>query len=159
MKLYSLYKYGTTDPNKIDYTNYNRFISSLPKEMEPSFAKILGIEGTPGHTILRQELITDFDDAPSKTLADTGRISDKNFWKTFEGIVEKFVENDIPMTDLDAGGILVRRISPNQCIPVLYDYKKMTPRTRPFQPFLWIKMGRKANLLRHAERIRKAHMG
>ena len=120
---------------------------------------VVGIRKKNGDFVLRQKLVKDSNGAPSKTLAQTGKISNSGFWDKFHEIVDFLIRHDIPLFDIGSANILVRRVSKTKLSPFLFDYKEMGAKYYPFQPWLLLRAGRRAKILRRAERIERKFRG
>jgi len=151
-RLYDRLKFGR-DPNATEFRNFIKYFSRVPPEIADSFAKILRFKRKKDGTVLEMEFVQDFDGQRSRTVRETGQISDPHFWERFQQVIDFFVENDIPFFNLSPGNVLVKRTTPKRSIPVFVDYKRMGLRSFPNQLVLLFKWGRRKKIQRKAQRL------
>ena len=150
------YKFLTRSVNQDDLRHFQRFFASVPEPIRSSFARVLSVKKEGKEWVLQQKLIQDFDGTVSRSLAEkAGRVSSPFFWKRFEEVLDFLVRNRIPLLDLQPQNVLVKRLSADKAIPVLFDYKRMSGRYYPAQPWLWFKRGQKSRVVRGAKAIRQ----
>ncbi|VVB99178.1 Uncharacterised protein [uncultured archaeon] len=157
VKPYIRVKYGVRDLNLLEAKNYNQFFANAPSALEQCFPKVLGIKGEGTKSTLRMELVIDFDGKKSMPLSAHTKIKDTVFWKKYDELITFLSTNKIPLMDLRAENIMVKRIGETESIPAMVDYKCVTGRMYPFQPSTWFLKGALGKMLRRAERIRKQY--
>ena len=155
MKAYTLLKFGTANVNKQEFANNKRLRKLLPNSLKTNFAKVLGVRGHGSKSILVAERIKDFNGNQSKNLLETGRVGNEAFWNKLAEIEKFFLENHLPFFNLGADNILVQWIDSKNCRPVLIDFKRMSPRSLPFQPDLFLKSRVNKKLKRRFAKLRK----
>jgi hypothetical protein len=147
---YSLVKFGISNFNEFEASEYQRIADKIPKELRNSFAHIRGVVDG----ILFQDLIKDSSGSPSRRLAQQEEyIYDKVFWHRMSQLKEFFLDENILNFNLKPNNILVMERNPTETIPVILDYKRIGPRTYPFQPQLRIHAVAQQKLMRRFERL------
>ncbi len=116
---------------------------------------LLTLEGKGLDSVLRMERVKNYDGTPAMTLRRHEKIDNPYFWKKFDELVEFLKAKKIPLMDFSPDNIMVKKISDNQFIPVIVDYKRMSRRNYLFQPSIWLLKGAVNKMLRRAERIRR----
>lgn len=139
--IYSLLKFGATNLNKIEY----KAIKSLPKELIPYLPAKISLTDDD----LIMERSKDFDGSYSRIAIDNGLINNDAFWKHVTHIVTVLEENKVFPSDVFRNGnnVIVKRVSEEEWMPVLIDFKRIGYRSDPFQ----------FNLLLKSEQSKKFH--
>ena len=154
--LYTLFKFGVADFNKYESAEYQRITSLIPKELRDSFAHIRGVE----QGILFQDLVKDFSGKLSIPLSRiNGPINNRVFWDRMKQLKEFFLNRNILYYNLKPDNILVMGQNSERLIPVISDYKRIGPRTYPFQPELRIPAMARQKLIRRFERLISQYKG
>ena len=157
MRLYHLLKFGTKDMNRLEQKNYQKVIKNASRQLRTSFAGIIGIRTHKGRSILIMEKIKDYNRETSKSMNKTGKIKSKAFWKRMESIENYLLQNNIPLFDITAANIMVKKISEKNSIPVLIDFKRLGTRTYPFQPQYALKPFARGKVRRQFTRLREQY--
>ncbi len=155
MEVYSLLKFGTRDVNKQALANYKKLMEVVPDSLRENFARVLGVRGRGNKSILLAEKIKDFNGTQSKDLLETGTVGNEAFWKRLAEIEKFFLENHIPFFNLRPENIMVQWTDKQNCRPVFIDFKRMGPKTYPFQPHLFLRSQADKKVRRRFAGIRK----
>jgi hypothetical protein len=150
------FKFLTRNMNLDDLRHYQRFFGSVPEHLAPCFARIVGVQKKGREWVLQQELVRDFDGTVSRSLEESGPVLSPFFWKRFDEIMDFLTRNRVPLLDLRSSNVLVKRLGGDKSIPVLFDFKRMSARYYPAQPWIWTKKGQQKRLLRRAAAIRRS---
>ncbi len=122
-------RYQIEDFNRYEFEQYRRLIQQVPANLLDSFARILGVKEVQGRSTSINELVTDADGSISRTLADNGPISEKEFWDRVDELEQFFLERGILHLGFDERNIVVRR--KDEVLPVIVDYKRMGKNVHP----------------------------
>lgn len=133
--LFTKLEYGIADFNQYEYNTYQRFIKKIPEGLRGRFAKIYSAGCYNGRSASLSELITNENGGISKSLSKFGPVSDKNFWNEIDQLESLLLEKRIFLIDIRKENVMVKE-SEGKLTPVLFDYKRIGARTRPFQPWL-----------------------
>lgn len=148
-KAYIKYKFGIKDFNEYELNLFNNIKNRMPSDLDSSFAKIEGIV----NNALIQDLVKNQDGSLSKSLLNyDSKIGNMEFWKKLQDIQEFFLDEDIFNFNVKPDNILVKNDSEN-LIPVIMDYKRIGPRTYPFQPQLLIRSVAQQKIIRRFSRL------
>jgi len=110
--------------NYVEFYNYKKLSELLPMNLFKNyFYKIYDIQEVNGEELLLGELILNDDKTISKSILEFGKISDENFWKILDEIIEVMIKNKIYFYDINSKNILVKKID-NKLIPMFIDYKR-----------------------------------
>ena len=144
-KIYNFFRFGG-DLNRIEY----KAIMSLPEELQPYM---------PSHVqLLKEDLIMqrakNADGSYSKMMQKGGKVRNKVFWEHIDKIVMIFSEKNIFPSDIFRNGnnIVIKKISENEWIPVIIDFKRMNQNLDLFQYF---EFGNKKKFYRRLNRFIK----
>lgn len=156
-KLFSLYKVGSLDLNRVEYENYQKLISQVPEGVMDSFAKIFEISGNEGESISIGELVVNSNGTLSQTLEQYGGVKSPRFWERIKDLEQLFLSKDIPYFDIRPKNILVKEFENRDSIPVLVDYDAIGTRAFLFQINLLLKSERARKIKRRFSRIREKY--
>ncbi|MBU1201367.1 MAG: PhoP regulatory network YrbL family protein [Nanoarchaeota archaeon] len=129
---YTLIKFGIKNFNEYEYQEYLKIKDAIPNELANSFANIEGVV----EDILFQKLVKDLSENISKPLTQKKRIDNSYFWNRINQLKEFFLDEKIYNFNVKPDNILIKELDSETFIPVITDYKRIGPRTYPFQPQL-----------------------
>ncbi len=134
---YTLLKFGKANINEVDYANYQKLPEAVRNNFTPNTRMINGV--------IVQERMQNYDGTPSVSIEEHtqkyGKIQNKFFWETVEKLKQAFLLEEQPLLGVFHRGsnILVKKLSENEWIPIMIDFKRLGARSYPFQPHLNIK--------------------
>jgi len=154
LNLYTLLKFGASDVNVLEFKNYKRMMDTLPADTHQYFARILGIEENNGRSVSICELVENADGGISKTLKDTGRIADNDFWEHLEFVRQRLLEYGVPYFGTGKGNVLVKNDGIS-LLPVFVDVKCVGANMYLFQPWLHFKSMRERKINHAFDKLRR----
>jgi hypothetical protein len=128
----------------------------MPKELHPYLLKAVRLErAQSGSPLLCSDRLRDYDGAFSKTLSQTGRISNSQFWQEVAAICHLLRTSQLYLLGVFRGGshLLVHKISPDHFRPVILDVTKMGRQWYPFQFNLWSRRSLEKKVERQLKRF------
>lgn len=150
---YTLLKFGNTNVNIVDFENYQALPEIVKKEFAPKNRLLNGI--------IVQERVFDYDGTPSLSVSEYadqfGKISNKNFWNKVEELKEIFLKEKEPLLGVFADGsnVLVKKLSEEEWVPIIVDFKRLGARAYVFQPHLRLPGEVQKRFLRRFERFER----
>lgn len=140
LDLYLLFTFWVESLNIREYRVFNL----LPIDLKKYFPSIVMMCGED----LVMERIKDFDGSCSKTIREFWKIDNMKFWQEIENIARILLEKNMLFFDIfNSKNIVVKRISENEYVPVIVDFKRLGIGSYSFQ----------FNLVFESERKRKFH--
>ncbi len=158
MKVRAIKRYGSTDLNAAEWRNYHQYFLEIPKDLRRCFAKLHQVRHGRGRASwIATELVRDYTKEPSDDLPSffrkRGRIRNPIFWQKFRDMISFMNSKGIPFFDMIGPNIVVRRLSAEEWIPVLVDYKSATGWTHWSKPWYFIPSLRRRRLIRQANAL------
>lgn len=137
-QLYVKIKYGVSDLAEHEFRQW----SSMPPELHRYLLKGVRLEQSQtGQRLLCSDRVRDCDGTYSRTLSQTGKVSNPGFWSGVTNIRDVLRSSKIYLLGVFHGGsqILVHKVSPDHWEPVILDVTKLGRQMYPFQLNLWRK--------------------
>lgn len=102
----------------------------------------------------------DYDGNYSKTVRDHGPVNNRAFWRHIDEIVGLMLANDIFLFDIFHCGqnILLNKVSEDEYMPIIIDFKRFGAKSYPLQPNLLMKSERKRKFLRRLKDFKQKFM-
>ena len=148
---YTLLKFGAANINEVDYANYQSLPETVRKEFTPEMRMIKGI--------VVQERVVDYDGEPSLTIGEHtrkfGKLRNRIFWEKVERLKHIFLAEEEPLLGVFHKGsnVMVKKVTEDEWVPVLIDFKRVSGRSYPFQPNLQLKAEVQKKFLRQFEKF------
>lgn len=152
---YTLLKFGSTNINEVDYANYQSLPEAVRKEFTPEMRMIRGV--------IVQERVVDYDGEPSLTIGEHtrkfGKVENPIFWERIEQLKRTFLAAEEPLLGVFHKGsnVMVKKVSEDEWVPVLIDFKRLGGRSYPFQPNLQLKGEVQKKFLRQFEKFESSY--
>ncbi|MDR4987245.1 MAG: hypothetical protein RG741_00220 [Bacteroidales bacterium] len=136
--------------NKEEYDIYHR----LPDEMKPYFNPVIEV----GDDYLVTGRPLDYDGSHSKPVVAYGKIAHRGFWQEIDKILLLFEKYNLWFYDTMKGrNLFVRKLSEDEWVPVIVDYKRLGWRSYPIQINLMFDSEKKRKCYRYLERFKKRY--
>ena len=135
-RMYARLKYGIRDLAEHEFDQWQ----AMPETLRPYLLKNVTLEWSQsGKRLLCSERVRDYDGSFSKTLSQTGGISNPHFWEHVSGICEALRSSRLYFLGVFHGGsqILVHKLSRDHWRPLILDVTKLGRKMYPFQLDLW----------------------
>lgn len=129
---------------------YNQIIQKISPQFHENFCKIYYKKDN----ITVQELIKNYDNTISKNFEQIQNPKIKiDVLNQFERLIEKLIEQEIFFFDIIPKNIIVKEISKNKFIPIIFDYKNIN-RTYALQPSTYTKTGKINKIIKRLNKLR-----
>ena len=136
--MYVKLKYGICDLMEHEFHQWR----AMPEKLRPYLLKNVTLERSQvGKRLLCSDRIRDYGGNFSRTLSQTGEISNPGFWRHVTGICETLRSRQLYLLGIFHGGsqVLVHKVSLDDWRPVILDVTKLGRKMYPFQLDLWRK--------------------
>ncbi|MFA7255855.1 MAG: hypothetical protein WC133_07190, partial [Candidatus Omnitrophota bacterium] len=157
-KLRGFWRHGILDFNEHEYRVYLRFASSIPLELQGSFARIKGLYRSEEGWISEEEAVLDFDGHISKSLRDNGKVKSAVFWERLDLLAAFMRRSGIHFLGFHTKNVLVKKLTAEKAIPVLVDLKRAGLKFFLSDPRLWFRSMRMDKMERAVARLKAKFM-
>jgi len=147
-----VYRKNKSNPtlNQKDFNIYNQITQQIPKEFQSYFGQIYNIQ----NDILICELIKNYNNTISKNLHQIypNKIP-QEIYTQIEKIIYKLIENNFYYLDIKKENFILKEISKNKFIPIIFDYKNIN-KTYRFQITTYFKFGKLNKIKRRLKKLK-----